>query len=77
MDYRQWLQTMYCNFGEKWIRLHRGPMWCATSAEQDLQGASGRVVCKQRTMELWKYSVATIVCVYGTCTGSSQCTSNF
>ena len=57
MDYCQWLQTMYCKFGEKLIKLHHGPMWCATRAEQDFQGASGTVVCKQRTMEVWKYSL--------------------
>ena len=68
---------MYCNFGEKWAKFHPGPMWCATRAEQDYQGTSGPVVCKQRTMEVRKFSIATIVCVYATCTGSSQCTSNF
>ena len=75
MDYRQWLQTMFCNFGEKWAKLHREPMWCATRVEQDYQGTSGPVVCKQRTMEVCENFK--LLCVYGTCTGSSQCTSNF
>ena len=26
-DYQSWLQSMYCHFGQKWVRLHRGPMW--------------------------------------------------
>ena len=21
-------QTMYAHFGQKWVRLHHGPMWC-------------------------------------------------
>ncbi|XP_065917202.1 uncharacterized protein [Dysidea avara] len=35
LDYRQWLLTMYCNFGEKWVKLHRGPMWCVASSVED------------------------------------------
>ena len=26
-DYRSWLQTMYCHFGQKWSKLHNGPLW--------------------------------------------------
>ena len=40
MDYRYWMQTMYCNFGEKWVKLHRGPMWCATRADQNFDKVS-------------------------------------
>ena len=75
MNYRQWLQTMYCNFGEKWAKLHHGPMWCVTRVEQDCQGTSGPIVYKQRTMEVCENFQ--LLRVYGTSTGSSQCTSNF
>ena len=46
---------MYCNFGEKWVKLHCGPMWCATRADQNFDKVSGP--CKQRTMEVRKYSL--------------------
>ena len=49
-------------------------MWCATRVEQGYQGTSGPVVCKQRTMEVCENFQ--LLCVYGTCKGSSQCTSN-
>ena len=26
-DYRLWQQTMYCHFGQKWAKLHHGPLW--------------------------------------------------
>ncbi len=26
-DYKDWQTTMYSNFGEKWVSLHRGPAW--------------------------------------------------
>ena len=26
-DYGQWQQTMYCQFGQKWAKLHHGPIW--------------------------------------------------
>ena len=27
LDYRLWQQTMYCNFGQKWSKLHHGQLW--------------------------------------------------
>ncbi len=29
-----WLVTMYTLFGNKWAKLHRGPMWEGCSLEQ-------------------------------------------
>lgn len=34
-DYVSWLETMYCLFGNKWSKLHRGP---ATGYERIEQG---------------------------------------
>lgn len=31
-DCRAWLQTMYSHFGQKWTRLHHGPMWSLASS---------------------------------------------
>ena len=33
-DYRVWLETMYSNFGQKWAKLHHGPLWSAASSMQ-------------------------------------------
>ena len=30
-DYQSWLQTMYSQFGQKWAKLHHGPMWSIAS----------------------------------------------
>ena len=37
-DYRLRQQTMYSHFGEKWVKLHRGPMWYTSSSAQDSDG---------------------------------------
>ncbi|XP_065893778.1 uncharacterized protein [Dysidea avara] len=47
-DYRQWLQTMYAHFGQKWIELHRGPMWCTVMSTQEASTSASRT---QKTME--------------------------
>ena len=33
-DYRLWLQTMYVQFGQKWAKLHHGPMWSIVRLSQ-------------------------------------------
>ena len=33
-DYKEWLVTMYTMFGNKWAKLHRGPMWEGDIIEQ-------------------------------------------
>ena len=33
-DYMDWLVTMYSLFGNKWAKLHRGPMWEGDIIEQ-------------------------------------------
>ena len=35
MDYRQWQATMYCHFGQKWAKLHYGPLWSVSPTESD------------------------------------------
>lgn len=39
-DYRDWLTTMYCQFGNKWSNLHLGPMWSIATVEHE--GSTGR-----------------------------------
>lgn len=34
-----WQQTMYCQFGQKWSKLHHGPMWTAASSSQGLSSS--------------------------------------
>lgn len=34
-DYRQWLVTMYSQFGGKWSNLHLGPMWRVSRVSQE------------------------------------------
>ena len=33
-DYRLWLQTMYVCFGQKWMKLHHGPLWSVAASMQ-------------------------------------------
>ena len=33
-NYKEWLVTMYTRFGNKWAKLHRGPMWEGDIIEQ-------------------------------------------
>ena len=33
-DYKQWLTTMYCQFGKKWANMHVGPMWSVIPVRQ-------------------------------------------
>lgn len=57
-DYRLWQQTMYSHFGEKWVKLHRGPMWCTSSSAQDpvdLLHATQQHL-SQKTMEVYRIS---------------------
>lgn len=35
-DYRLWQQTMYAPFGQKWAKLHHGPLWSIASPEGSL-----------------------------------------
>ena len=34
-DYKQWMTTMYSQFGNKWANLHMGPMWTVATVEQE------------------------------------------
>ena len=52
MDHRLWSQTMYCNFGEKWVKLHRGPMWCFADSAQEVEGSSNAKRQQQKTMKV-------------------------
>ena len=40
-DYRLWRQTMYCHFGQKWAKLHHGPMWSAVRTNQQKDYSRG------------------------------------
>ena len=31
-----WQQTMYTQFGQKWAKLHHGPMWTTIAGDQKL-----------------------------------------
>ena len=42
--YREWLVTMYCQFGGKWANLHLGPMWKIVSATCTAESASSTSV---------------------------------
>ena len=33
-DYRLWQQTMYAQFGQKWAKLHHGPLWSVAASDQ-------------------------------------------
>ena len=37
-DYRSWLQTMYCHFGQKWSKLHHGPLCSVKVSVQSPEG---------------------------------------
>ena len=41
MDYRLWLQTMYAQFGQKWAKLHHGPLWSVAPSMQSELSESG------------------------------------
>jgi len=41
---------MYTHFGQKWVRLHHGPMWCTVPTTQE--EASHSVNHSQKTMEI-------------------------
>ena len=51
---------MYSHFGEKWVKLHRGPMWCTSSLPQ---GSEGDVVhtttqhLSQETMAVYQMNL--------------------
>ncbi|XP_065887166.1 uncharacterized protein [Dysidea avara] len=38
-DYRSWQQSMYCQFGQKWTKLLRGPMWSVVFSGQSSEEA--------------------------------------
>ncbi|XP_065884178.1 uncharacterized protein [Dysidea avara] len=42
---------MYSHFGQKWVRLHRGPMWCTVPSAQDSEGMCFSTSQSQKTME--------------------------
>ena len=33
-DYRLWQETMYTQFGQKWSKLHHGPLWSGLSDQE-------------------------------------------
>ena len=35
LDYRLWQQSMYCHFGQKWVRMHCGPAWGVLHSVQE------------------------------------------
>ena len=35
-DYRVWQETMYTQFGQKWAKLHHGPMWASIAGDGKL-----------------------------------------
>ena len=39
---------MYCHFGQKWLRLHRGPMWSVVSSQNPDSVANNQ----QHTMDV-------------------------
>ena len=42
---------MYCNFGQKWVRLHSGPVWGVVHSVQEL-GNEDFDAHKKGTMEV-------------------------
>ena len=44
-DYRLWIQTMYTQFGQKWPKLHHGPMWTNMAKDQKLDTMKVTLVC--------------------------------
>ena len=66
-DYRLWQQTMYCRFREKWLKLHRGPMWCTSSSAQDSDGDAFRTTqqhLRQKTIEVFPVNVCFALCMW-------------
>ena len=61
-DYRQWLQSMYCNFGQKWMKLHHGPMWSVAPSMQP--PASESSLSGHRSAKL---PIAEVECMYSSC----------
>ncbi len=62
LDYRLWQQSMYCQFGQKWAKLHHGPMWSiitSSSASQQLvnQGRDTTevIIGKSDNCDLYNY----------------------
>ena len=51
MDYRVWQQSMYTLFGQKWSKLHHGPLWSVVSSAQTPEGATP-LSRKQETMNV-------------------------
>lgn len=43
-DYRIWQQTMYANFGQKWSKLHHGPLWSFTSSSVSDDASHSRIL---------------------------------
>ncbi|XP_065900800.1 uncharacterized protein [Dysidea avara] len=39
LDYWLWQQTMYCHFGQKWSKLHHGPLWSVTFSAQSSESS--------------------------------------
>ena len=62
VDYRLWLQTMYSNFGTKWVKLHRGPMLCLANLVQDQNCTSNTQPLHQRTMDVCCACYPLIIC---------------
>jgi len=77
MDYRLWLQTMYCNFGEKWVKLHRGPMWCIADSAQHVEGASSATRQQQKTMKVSYIYIFLLMSMISIHTGFGKYISNF
>jgi hypothetical protein len=42
-DYRLWQQTMYTQFGQKWAKLHHGPMWASAAGNRKLNTMEAKV----------------------------------
>ena len=58
--YRLWQQTMYSHFGEKWAKLHCGPMWCTSSLTQHSDDDAFQTTqqhLSQKTMEVYQINV--------------------
>lgn len=50
-DYRLWQQTMYTQFGQKWSKLHHGPLWSVVSSAQSSEAVTSRSQ-KRDTMDV-------------------------
>ena len=51
-DYRLWQQTMYIQFGQKWAKLHHGPLWCVASTGQSEMSSEACSLNKQDNMKV-------------------------